>query len=598
MQLITDVFLDVFKKFSDNTAFIDNKTGLSTSFHDFKIQIFKLINILSKYSTGEHNKMVIYLRPHIMFHIIEFALFYSKNISVLCDYTYKYSEIEHIINVTDSDIIFTDNIKFIEEYSKNIGKPKKIFYIGANDNLSQYNNEFLSIYNLVELLDKESVDETIILKQINPEDIATILFSSGTTGNPKGVVYTYESISYSYLSHHKASLFKKKGCCLTILSCSHIAPKLCNWSVLAEGNCIIYSDFLTYQKDVLKYKPLYLECVPKLLLMHKDDYYKKLTSKSIYFQNLHNIFFEHSKKYVELKNKNKKHFIEYINMYFLKLCNHIYIKLFFKKILQDIGLTEKTNIIAFGAGLDIKIEIFYAVIGTKLLINYGLTEGGTLAYNNLKNTRLGSVGITNPYLSVIVCNPETDEKLPKNSIGLIKAKGPQIMQKYYNDEEATNKAFDDEGYLITGDMGYISDDNFVFLKGRYKNIIVLNNGENINPECIEELCNNSEFVSQVILFGQDMPFLTAVIVPNFEYIHNNFDGINPDDLKYKIIMDINNMVGQSEFFKWIHQIKDIVVADEPFTQENGLLTKKFSLNRPAIHAKYKTLIEDMYKDEK
>ena len=177
------------------------------------------------------------------------------------------------------------------------------------------------------------------------------------------------------------------------------------------------------------------------------------------------------------------------------------------------------------------------------------------------------------------------------------------MRGYYNNEEETKKVFDSQGYLITGDLGYISEDGFLYFVGRHKNIIVLNNGENIDSVKIELICNSSNFVQQTVVFGQDKPYLTAVIVPDKDYIlqwtkEKNVD-INTQDgknlLKKDIIIDINNLIGKDKFFRWIEQIKDIVIIDEPFTIENGLMTRKYTVIRTKVYDKYKNLIDNMYR---
>lgn len=594
MKLLTDYFLENFEKFKNNTAFIDNKTERKITYNDFKNETFKTVNILQEIIKKPQEKIILYLKPDYIVQVIDLAVMLSRNISVFCDYTYTFSEVEYVLNLTDSGIVFTDNLKIIKYFNENFSKPLKIFYVGDNNDFSDICNQNLTIYNLKEYINKKDYDYKPDLKPIDPSSVATILFSSGTTGKPKGVVYPHANITYSYLSHHKAGLFKKKGCCLSILSCSHIAPKLCDWSILSEGNYIVYSEYVSYKQDIKKFKPLYLMCVPKLLLMHHDDYIKALKKKSEKFRYFYNIFYKMSEKYVELRNKDDLSITDNIKKFYYLLWNMAGIQLFFGKILQELNIRKGTNIIAFGACLDIEIDMLYFVIGTKLLINYGLTEGGTLTYTNLQHRKLGSIGIVNPDVSLKIFDLETDEELPKGKIGLVKAKAPQIMKEYYNNPKATEEVFDKNGYLITGDIGLLTKDNFLFFKGRYKNIIVLNNGENINPEVLEELCKRSDFVHQILILGQDKPYLTAIIVPDKEFVSQWYEK-NPDEnLKDAILFDINNIIGSADYSKWIHQIKNIVIAEEEFSQENGLLTKKLGLNRPAIYKKYEKKSESLY----
>ncbi len=139
--------------------------------------------------------------------------------------------------------------------------------------------------------------------------------------------------------------------------------------------------------------------------------------------------------------------------------------------------------------------------------------------------------------------------------------------------------------------------------GRDKNIIVLNNGENVDSVKIEQICVESKFVQQIVVFGQDKPYLTAAIVLDNDYVkkwagNKNIDITDKkvnDLLKKDIIIDINNLIGENKFFRWIEQIKDIVFIDEPFTIENGLMTRKYTIIRTKVYDKYQNLIDNMYK---
>ena len=591
MKLITDIFLDTFEKYKDETAFIENKTGEKISFDNFKKQAFKIVKILQEILPRTQEKIILYLKPQPMCHIIDIAVLLSGKITVCCDHSYNFQDVETIMGRTNSRIIFTDNPDLIEQYKNhNI----TVFYIGDDKDIEKEGNQNLIIYNLYEYMDKIDENSAVSLQPISSDMIATIFFSSGTMGKPKGIVYSHERLTNSVLSYNQANIFNKKGGCLSLLSSSHHCPKLCDWMVLINGCYMIFTDYINYKRDIANYKPSYLLCVPKLLIMHMEDYYKALNKKNSCFKNLHKIFFDLSKKYLEKKDKNKLSILDFIQIPILSLINFVGIKFVFNKIIKEIQFVDNAKIIAFGAFLDRSIELFYYSIGANLMQNYGLTEGGAVTYINEEYRRLGSVGRVSPALSLRICDPETDEELPYNAIGLIKVKGSQTMDKYYENEEETANVYDENGYLSTGDMGYLTEDNFLFFKGRYKAVIVLNNGENINPEPLEAICNNSKFVSQIIIAGQDKPYLSALIVPDKDYITDWKKTNENKNMEEEILFDINNIIGNSKYFKWSYQIRKISLIDEHFTQENGLLTKKLGLNRNVIYEKYFNKIEEMY----
>ncbi|MBQ8886692.1 MAG: AMP-binding protein [Candidatus Gastranaerophilales bacterium] len=590
MKLITDIFLEAFEKYGDKTAFIENKTGEKVTFSDFKNQTFKIVKILQATIQQPQEKIILYLKPQPMCHIIEIAALLSGNITICCDHSYNIQDVEIIKNKTNSQVIFTDNLSLIKQCKNH---NVTIFYIGNDEDISNYNNENITLYNLSEHM-KQISDQEISLQPISEDMIATIFFSSGTMGKPKGVVYFHKTLINAFLSHTNSNFFAKEGGCLSLLSSSHICPKFCDWMILTSGCYMIYSDYINYKRDIAKYKPLHILCVPKLLIMHMEDYYKALNKKNFYFKNLHKIFFDLSKKYIEKRDNNKHSIFDFIKIPILSLINFIGIKLIFNEIINEIQFIPKAKIVAFGAFVDMSVEIFYSVIGACLMQTYGSTEAATITYINDKYRKLGSVGKVNPLLSVIICNPETLEELPFNTTGLIKVKGSQTMDKYYENEIETANVYDENGYLSTGDMGYVTEDDFLFFKGRYKAVIVLNNGENVNPEPLEALCNNSNFVSQIIVAGQDKPYLSALIVPDKNYIEDWKKTNKNKNLEEEILIDINNILGSSQYFKWLYQIKKATLINEHFTQENGLLTKKFALNRNEIYNKYFDKIEEMY----
>ena len=152
-------------------------------------------------------------------------------------------------------------------------------------------------------------------------------------------------------------------------------------------------------------------------------------------------------------------------------------------------------------------------------------------------------------------------------------------------------------------MGYLTENNYLYFEGRQKNIIALNNGEKINPVKIEDICKQSPFVEQIVVAGQEKPYLTALIVPNKDFIKKwatkkNIDiSVNngKETLKRDVLIDINNLIVKNKFFKWIEQVKNISFIDEKLTVNNGFLTAKYTIVRNKVYEKYKTVIENMYK---
>lgn len=579
MNSIVEEFESFSQKYKSCVAIKDDITGYSLTFQEFNQNINKIVKILNNFNINKNEKIIIFLKNHPLWHVIDLAIMKNHNVSIPCDPISSFEEIKTILKQTNSKAIFTDNIKFINNIKteENI----TIFYVGITD-LEKSTN----VFNLEKEL-KNTKYEDIVFKLDNPDEIASILYSSGTMGIPKGIMFTHKNLFLSLQDHKRVFEFKKQeqNNCVSILSPSHISPRFNTLALLSGGNTIIYTDYINYFETVEKYKPQYLLCVPKLLDIFIEKYEKKLLSKSKPFQIIHNIFFNISKLYI----KNRDNILSFI----LYIFYFIGYKYFFKQLINKL-LNLSTNIFTTGAFLQEYSELFFNIMGINLIVQYGLTESCVcVASTTLQNKKLGSVGKINSNLDVIICDCETKQKLGYNKTGLIKVKGNQIMKGYYNDDEKTKEAFDDNGYLITGDLGYLTKDNFLYFKGRQKDIVVLSNGKNINLTKLESICKNSKFIKQIVICGQDRPYLTALVVVDKNYVDEFLRDDKEKDLKKEILIDINNLIGNDKYFKWIEIIKDIRYVNE-FSYENGFLTKKYGIKRKKIYEEFKELINDMY----
>ena len=595
MNSITEIWKYLADKYGSQVALKDENTGYSLSFIELYEDINKVAQILNNLNLETDCKILLCVKPHPLWHVIDQAIMKSNFVSVLCDYTSSYSEVQHCIESIKCKVLFTDNIKLIETLS-NEKILNHVFYVNTS-NVAIKNN-CKNVYNLIEKISE------IEYKQIEEQEhlsntVVSIMFSSGTTGKSKGAMFTHENLLLCFYDYEKISHAYKQTC-VDILSLAHVAPRINEWGLLAKGNTIVYTEYIKYLETLKKYKPYYLMCVPKLLNMIIEKYRKERLKYSRFFQMLNTSAFAISYKYYKFKY-SKKIVLKLIG-YLLSLLNFICYKYCIKGIVNEF-MNPKSSIIAFGAFTGEDVEGIISAMGLNLMVQYGMTEASVISYVSKKYKKAYSVGKINKNMDVIISDIETGKQLGYNKTGMIKVKGKQIMKGYYNNEKDTKEVFDSQGYLITGDLGYISTDNFLFFKGRYKNIIVLSNGENIDSIKIEQICMESNFVQQIVVFGQDKPYLTAIVVINKTYVNQwakdkkidiNMQ-VGKDLLKKDILIDINNLIGKDKFFRWIEQIKDIFIIDVPFTIENGFMTRKYTIIRSKVYDKYKNVIEYMYR---
>jgi long-chain acyl-CoA synthetase len=264
-----------------------------------------------------------------------------------------------------------------------------------------------------------------------------------------------------------------------------------------------------------------------------------------------------------------------------------------------------------------------------VLVGYGLTETSPVAnarrpWRNLR----GSAGQPVPGTEIRIVDPETRKPLPVGQRGLVLIRGPQVMQGYYQNPEATRKAIDPDGWFDSGDLGWVTEANDLVLTGRAKDTIVLTNGENIEPQPIEDACLRSAYVDQIMLVGQDQKSLGALIVPNLEALEKwaiaqghslqlpageaastgqeaagsptpNSPSLPPITLDSKPIQDLfrkelTREVQNRPGYKIDDRIGPFRLLLEPFTMENGLLTQTLKIRRNVVMDRYQGMINEMF----
>lgn len=256
------------------------------------------------------------------------------------------------------------------------------------------------------------------------------------------------------------------------------------------------------------------------------------------------------------------------------------------------------------------VDKFFEAIGIKVQNGYGLTETSpVVAARRPFCNVIGTVGHPVNHTEITVVDIETGEVLPDGSKGIVKIKGPQVMKGYYKNPSATNEALDQEGWFNTGDIGWIAPchatgpsrkcGGMLVLEGRAKDTIVLTTGENVEPAELEEAASRSNLIHQIVVIGQDQRRLGAIIVPNNDEVLAT--------AKIKSILDGNNELAKDTIMNLLYdelrtwtvgcsfQIGPILIADEPCTVDNGLMTPTMKIRRDKVTAKYQRQIEALYK---
>ncbi len=468
---------------------------------------------------------------------------------------------------------------------------------------------------------------TVRTVAIAPKDLATLMYTSGTTGQPKGVMVTHAGLLSQIVNLWAVVQPNVGDRTLSILPIWHAYERVAEYFLFAAGCTQTYTNLRHFKNDLKRCKPQYMIAVPRIWEGFYEGVQKQLRDAPTSKRRLAQLFLAVGRQYVlqrrlltglSLTNPNPsgwEKLIARIQTTLLRPLYNLGEKRVYCKIREATG-GEIKQIISGGGALAPHLDTFYEVIGLEVLVGYGLTETAVVltARRHWCNLR-GSAGRPIPDTAIRIVHPETKEPVNFGEKGLVLAKGPQVMQGYYNKPEATAKVLDSEGWFDTGDLGYLTPAGDLVLTGRQKDTIVLSNGENIEPQPIEDACLRSPYIDQIMLVGQDQKALGALIVPNLEALEQWAtakgyrlelpDRSTPEGvgecvtLESKVIQDLYRQellreVQNRPGYRPEDRIATFRFVLEPFTIENGLLTQTLKIRRHVVSDRYHDMIKGMF----
>ncbi len=463
---------------------------------------------------------------------------------------------------------------------------------------------------------------------VTPADLATLIYTSGTTGQPKGVMLSHRNLLHQINTLESVVQPEPGDQVIGILPSWHSFERTAEYFLLSRGCTQTYTNIRHLKTDLKTAKPQYMVGVPRLWESIYEGAQKQFREQSPGKQKLIFTFFGLSQRYVENLWRYQDMKLDEPNLSSVQRLwsglvaltlwplHQLGKKLVYGKVREATGGRVK-QLISGGGSLARHIDIFFEIIGVPLLVGYGLTETAPVlsARRPWRNLR-GAAGQPIPFTELKVVDLETRQELPQGDRGLVLARGPQIMAGYYRNPEATQKAIDPEGWFDTGDLGWISRDGNVVLTGRAKDTIVLTNGENIEPQPIEDACIRSKYIDQIMLVGQDQRSLGALVVPNLEALQawalaqSLFIAVPgdqapaptdclaitlEDERVQKLFRDeMTREVKDRPGYRPDDRVGPFRLILEPFSVENGLLTQTLKVRRPVVTNRYRDMIDAMF----
>jgi len=559
---LLELFYYQYQKQSETSVFLQSLKQVEKrySWEDVYLNIIKLSEEISKYiKKGDRCLLISENRPEWM--ISDLSIMLSGGITVPAYTTYTERDYEYIIDdCTPTVLIISDKTQYLKV--KNIIPKKKfikkIIFFDVIDELNQelhininliFENKNFSLLNFSKL-------------KIQRKDVACIIYTSGTQGNPKGVVLSHGGI----LNNCEGAL----GLLKEFISKK---PKFLTWLPLSHS----YEHTVQFVQIVVGAQVFYAESIEKLIKNMGDCSPEIMTAVPRFYQNLYqkiNANFSKAagiKKFLinqTIKLGNKKLNKEQFSL-IESLINFICDFLVRKKIKKQFGGNLKA-FISGGGALDKDVGYFLNAIGLPTLQGYGLTETSpVVSCNSINEIKVETVG-----------KPFRGNQVKITNEGEILVKGENVMLGYWNNEEETNKVLNN-GWLSTGDIGEF-DGEFLKITDRKKDIIITPGGDNISPIKIESDLNKSNLIEQSLVYGDNKPYLVCLIVLSLEYKNVKNEQIQ------KEIEKININLSK------IEKIKKFIVIKNQFTIENNMMTPTLKLKRYKIIKTYQNELEKLF----
>ena len=532
----------------------DNNFTWERTFRSIK----KLSSEINKYVTkGDRCLLISENRPE--WFVSDLSIMLSEAITVPAYTTYAERDYEYIIDDCKPNLIFVSNQDQFIKIKKLIVQRKFIKKIFSFEELDFEKENYININSLLTNLDK---DTDIPKTDINRKDPACIIYTSGTQGNPKGVILSHGGIlnNCDGALDILKPLLSDQTRFLTWLPLSHSYEHTVQFVQISVGAKIFYAESIEKLiKNMNECKPQLMTAVPRFY----QNLYQKINAS---FNKATGLRKKLILKMLELgKKKINKKPLSLIE----KIFDNILDKIVRKKIKEQFGGELKT-FVSGGGALDREVGIFLNAIGLPTLQGYGLTETSpVVSCNPIHDIRVETVG-----------PPFKGNQVKIAEDGEILVKGENVMLGYWNNEEETKNVLKD-GWLHTGDIG-IFDGDYLKITDRKKDILITPGGDNISPVKIENELTNSNLIEQAIVYGDNKPYLVALLVPNEENLNSN-----EEEFK-KEIEKINSKLAK------IENIKKFFINKEKFTIENGMLTPTLKLKRFKIIQKYKNNFEKLY----
>jgi len=558
------------------------------------------------------DRVALYLESDVYFCLVDMGCLIAGLVDVPIYLTHKQETVEYVLDHADAHAIVVADLEKLREILPALIESESVHTLilvdGSEEPAEDEVPERINVTSLPNLRDlgRAAIEkEPMLVRQLSdrlePHDLATIIYTSGTTGRPKGVMLTHENISFNALSAFEGLDGYRSGAggetLLSFLPLTHVFARTNYYLALSQGSSLYFSSPDELVRDLGDVHPTMLITVPRIL-------------EKVYARIL-----ERSGKTPGLKGKIARWGVRLSQVghssagteghatgsapekpsFWRRSKVGIADRLVYSKWRNVLGGNLRF-LISGGAALSVEIAHVFENAGIPVLQGYGLTETSpVISFNRPGNNRPGTVGEVLKGVEVMIADD-----------GEILTRGPHVMAGYFQDDDLTEKVFSEEGWFYTGDIGTLTDDGFLTITDRKKDLFKLSTGKYVVPQPIENKMSASPLIEQAVVVGAGYKYATALIFPEESAVLSLADTLRvKSGAGFQQLLDEQKIL--AEFQKLVDRANDgvahwstinkFVLIPDVATIENGLLTPTLKVRRTAINSMYANRIKEMYEDE-
>ena len=617
-KTLVDLFEQSVKRFPNNT-FLLEKTGKKfepTTYTQVKEQVYRLGAGLQALGVKKGDTMALLSEGRNMWVIGELAMFYAGAVNVPLSIKLEESN-DLLFRLIHGDVKYImvsgTQLRKIRTIKDQLTEVQKVIIFDKQDS---YEDKEISLDEVLQMGDEFLKEHTMeeflqVANSIQNDDYATITYTSGTTADPKGVVLTHRN----YTANVEQSLtlvdINENWRTLIILPLDHCFAHVVGFYIMMSVGATAATvqvgrtpleTLKNIPLNIKEVKPHFILSVPALAKTFKKNIEQGIRAKGKTTLRLFNWGMKIRQVYFGDSSLDSKGV-----RILLKPLVDLFDKILFSKVRENFGGKLKF-FIGGGALLDKDLQKFYIGIGMPMFQGYGLSEATpVISSNGPELYRFGSSGKLVKPIELKICDSEGKE-LPTGEMGEIVVKGENVMAGYWKNPESTADTVRD-GWLYTGDLGYMTSEGLLYVKGRFKSLLISSDGEKYSPEDIEEaMVEKSPYIDQVMLYNNQSAYTTAVIVPNKDQLTRKLKQQNltlaTEEGRKAALQILDNAVNKfkkgGEFEgmfpeRWLPSC--FAVLPEPFTEQNQMINSTMKMVRGKIEKAYAARIEYMYTSE-